>query len=124
MTITEVSKIYNLTPDTLRYYERIGLLPSVNRSKGGIRNYTEEDCRWVEFAKCMREAGLPVEILIDYVSLFQKGDETIPARKEILLEQREILSGKIEDMKKTLDKLDYKISRYEERLLVKEKELK
>ncbi len=124
MTITEVSKIYNLTPDTLRYYERIGLLPSVNRSKGGIRNYTEEDCRWVEFAKCMREAGLPVEILIDYVSLFQRGDETIPARKEILLEQRELLSGKIEEMKKTLDKLDYKISRYEERLLVKEKKLK
>ena len=124
MTITEVSKIYNLTPDTLRYYERIGLLPSVNRSKGGIRNYTDEDCRWVEFAKCMREAGLPVEILIDYVSLFQKGDETIPARKEILLEQRELLSGKIEEMKKTLDKLDYKISRYEERLLVKEKKLK
>ena len=124
MTITEVSKIYNLTPDTLRYYERIGLLPSVNRSKGGIRNYTDEDCRWVEFAKCMREAGLPVEILIDYVSLFQKGDETIPARKEILLDQREILSGKIEEMKKTLEKLDYKISRYEERLLVKEKELK
>ena len=124
MTITEVSKIYNLTPDTLRYYERIGLLPSVNRSKGGIRNYTDEDCRWVEFAKCMREAGLPVEILIDYVSLFQKGDETIPARKEILLDQREILSGKIEEMKKTLEKLDYKISRYEERLLVKEKVLK
>ncbi|MBP6408120.1 MAG: MerR family transcriptional regulator [Fusobacteriaceae bacterium] len=124
MTITEVSKIYNLTPDTLRYYERIGLLPSVNRSKGGIRNYTDEDCRWVEFAKCMREAGLPVEILIDYVSLFQKGDETIPARKEILLEQRGILSGKIEELKKTLEKLDYKISRYEERLLVKEKELK
>ena len=100
MTITEVSKIYNLTPDTLRYYERIGLLPSVNRSKGGIRNYTDEDCRWVEFANCMREAGLPVEILIDYVSLFQKGDETIPARKEILLEQRGILSGKIEELKK------------------------
>lgn len=124
MTITEVSKIYNLTPDTLRYYERIGLLPFVNRSKGGIRNYTDEDCRWIEFAKCMREAGLPVEVLIDYVSLFQKGDETIPARKEILLEQRDILLGKIEEMKKTLDKLNYKITRYEKRLLVKEKELK
>lgn len=124
MTITEVSKIYNLTPDTLRYYERIGLLPSVNRSKGGIRNYTDEDCRWVEFAKCMREAGLPVEVLIDYVSLFQKGEETVLARKEILLEQREILSGKIEEMKKTIDKLNYKISRYEERLIAKEKESK
>lgn len=124
MTITEVGKKYELTADTLRYYERIGLLPTVTRSKGGIRNYSDEDCRWVEFAKCMREAGLPVEVLIDYVSLFQQGDETIQTRKEILLEQRESLSNKIEEMKKTLEKLNYKISRYEEKILVKEKKLK
>lgn len=124
MTITEVSKIYNLTPDTLRYYERIGLFPSVTRSKGGIRDYTEEDCKWVEFTKCMREAGLPVEVLIDYVALFQIGDETIQARKDILLEQRQILAGKIEEMTKTLEKLDNKILRYDEQLLVKERELK
>lgn len=124
MTITEVSKIYSLTPDTLRYYERIGLLPSVNRSRGGIRDYTEEDCRWVEFAKCMREAGLPVEVLIDYVALFQQGDETIQTRKNILIEQRRVLADKIEEMKKTLDKLDNKILRYDERLLIKERKLK
>jgi len=62
MTITEVSKKYELSPDTLRYYERIGLLPSVNRNKGGIRDYTEEDCKWIEFIKCMRGAGLPIEV--------------------------------------------------------------
>lgn len=62
MTITEVSKKYNLSADTLRYYERIKLLPSVNRTSGGIRDYTDEDCNWVEFIKCMRGAGLSVEI--------------------------------------------------------------
>ena len=84
MTIAEVSKKFDLSQDTLRYYERIGLIPGVNRNKSGIRDYTEEDCRWVEFIKCMRNAGLPIEVLIEYVTLFQQGDETIEARKELI----------------------------------------
>ena len=63
MTITEVSKLYYITPDTLRYYERIGLIPKIHRKKNGIRDYTQEDCNWVEFIKCMRNAGLPIETL-------------------------------------------------------------
>ena len=85
MTITEVSKKYDLSQDTLRYYERIGLIPAVNRNKSGIRDYTDEDCKWVEFIKCMRGAGLPIEVLIEYVALFQEGESTIQARKEILI---------------------------------------
>ena len=77
MTITEVSKKYDLSQDTLRYYERIGLIPTVNRNKSGIRDYTDEDCKWVEFIKCMRGAGLPIEVLIEYVALFQEGESTI-----------------------------------------------
>jgi MerR family transcriptional regulator, aldehyde-responsive regulator len=123
MTIADAGKKYGLTTDTLRYYERIGLIPTVNRTRGGIRNYTEEDCRWVEFIKCMRSAGLPVEILIEYVSLFQQGDTTIEARKEILYEQRRQLIARIEEMQKTLEKLDYKIERYEQKVLPKEMEL-
>lgn len=88
MTIAEVSKKYELTADTLRYYERIGLLPPVGRNKSGIRDYTEEDCNWVGFIKCMRNAGISIETLIEYVSLFQKGEGTIPARKNLLIEQR------------------------------------
>lgn len=83
MTITEVSEKFDVSQDTLRYYERIGLIPRVNRNKSGIRNYTEEDCKWVEFIKCMRNAGLPIEVLIEYVGLFQQGGETIDARKEL-----------------------------------------
>lgn len=124
MTIAEVSEKFNISNDTLRYYERIKLLPRVNRNKSGVRNYTEDDCRWVEFIKCMRGAGLPIEILIEYIELFQQGDDTLEARKELLIEQRDELRKRMEDMKKTLERLDYKIARYEETIGKKEKTLK
>lgn len=124
MTIAEVSEKFGLSQDTLRYYERIGLIPRVNRYKSGNRDYTEEDCNWVEFIKCMRSAGLPIEVLIEYVGLFQQGDETTEARKELLIEQRRQLITRMEDMKKTLERLDYKIASYEQTVVKKEKELK
>ena len=113
MTITEVSKKYDISQDTLRYYERIGLIPAVKRTKGGMRDYTEESCGWIELAKCMRSAGIPIEALIEYCALTQQGDATIIARKELLVEERTKLLEKMEDMKKTLDKLNYKIDIYE-----------
>lgn len=124
MTITEVSQKYDMPQDTLRYYERIGLIPRVNRNKSRIRDYTEEDCKWVEFIKCMRSAGLPIEVLIEYVGLFQQGDETIEARKELFIEQRNQIIARMEDMKKTLERLDYKIASYEQAVVEKEKSLK
>lgn len=124
MTITEVSKKYGLSADTLRYYESVGLIPKVNRNKSGVRDYTQEDCNWVEFIKCMRGAGLPIEVLIDYVSMFQQGDSTIDARKELLVDQRKVLAKKIEDMNKTLARLDYKIDLYEKGLMMSEKDLR
>lgn len=123
MTIAEVSKIYELSQDTLRYYERIGLIPAVNRNKSGIRDYNDEDCRWIEFIKCMRAAGLPIEVLIEYVALFQRGYETIDARKQLLKEQRALLAQKMEDMRKTLERLDYKIERYENGIIAKKEQL-
>ena len=91
MRISEVSQQSGLSLDTLRYYERIGLLPPVNRNKSGIRDYSELDVRRVEFVKCMRSAGLPIEVLIEYYNLVQQGDETVEARKQILLDQRDQL---------------------------------
>jgi MerR family transcriptional regulator, aldehyde-responsive regulator len=123
MKIMEVSEQYGISSDTLRYYERIGLIPPVNRNGSGIRDYTELDIRRVEFAKCMRSAGLPIEVLIDYMELVQHGDGTIEARKEILKEQRELLLSRMQEMKKTLDILDHKIEVYENAVLKKEKEI-
>lgn len=122
MTIAEVGRKYELTTDTLRYYERIGLIPHVPRTGGGIREYGDEDCRWVEFIKCMRGAGLPVEALIEYVSLFQRGESTRDARKDILIEQRNLLIERMKEMQQSLEKLNAKIDRYDEVLAPKERE--
>ena len=110
MTIAEVSKKYDLTPDTLRYYERIGLLSGVPRNSNGIRNYDEVSCKRIEFIKCMRN----VEILIEYMSLFEKGKSTVEARKKLLEEQREKLQAKQKNITETLERLDYKIQLYTE----------
>ena len=123
MKIAEVSEQYGLSTDTLRYYERVGLIPTVNRNESGIRDYNELDLRRVEFIKCMRSAGLPVEVLIDYVALVQEGDKTIKARKEILVEQRKLLVERMNEMQKTLDILNHKIEVYEKAVLKKEKKI-
>jgi MerR family transcriptional regulator, aldehyde-responsive regulator len=123
MTIAEAGEQLNITPDTLRYYEKIGLIPPVKRNRGGIRDYGETDLNWIEFIKLMRGAGLPIEILSEYVRLAMQGDETVEARKEILVEQRKKLAARMEDMKKTIDRLNYKIEQYENTLLEKEKKL-
>jgi len=123
MKIAEVSQQYDITADTLRYYERIGLLPAVNRTDSGIRDFNELDVRRVEFIKCMRSAGLPIDVLIEYVSLVQQGDGTIEARKEILMAQRESLAARMAEMQKTLDLLNHKIEVYENALLKREQGL-
>ena len=120
MKIAEVSEQYGISADTLRYYERIGLIPPVNRNGSGIRDYSELDIRRVEFIKCMRSAGLPIEVLIDYMELVQRGDRTIESRKEILKEQRDLLAERIQEMQKTLDLLNHKIQVYENAILTKE----
>lgn len=113
MTIKEVSEKYNISQDTLRYYERIGMIPEISRTPGGIRNYQESDLGWVELAICMRSAGLPIEALIEYVKLYQQGDATFAARLQLLQEQRESLEEQKTQLEKAINKLNYKISRYE-----------
>lgn len=124
MTIAEVSRKYGVSADTLRYYERVGLLPQIARTPGGIRNYTESDCGWVEYIKCMRDSGMSVGALADYVALFHEGDETIPARKALLEAQREGIAARVEGLTQVLQRLDRKIASYDVCLLPYEKTLK
>ena len=116
MTIKEVSEKYAVSQDTLRYYERIGLIPPVARTTGGIRNYTESDIGWVETAVCMRNAGVPIEALIEYVKLYQEGDATFEARRQLLQEQYDHLEEQKQQIEQTMNRLQYKISRYEKAL--------
>lgn len=116
MNIKEISKQYQVSADTLRYYERAGMIPPVTRTASGIRDYQEEDLKWVQLALCMRSAGLPVEVMIEYVHLFSQGDSTIPARLELLKEQMEQLEKQKAAIEETMNRLQMKIERYEEAL--------
>ena len=113
MTIKEVCSRFNVSPDTLRYYERIGVIPEVSRTAGGIRDYNEEDIKWVETATCFRSAGMPIELLIDYVRLFREGDHTIQARCDLLKEAKERILAERKKFDIALEKMDYKIRVYE-----------
>ncbi len=112
MTIKEVSKMYNLSPDTLRFYEKKGLIGPVKKTSGGIRDYEEDDLKRIEFIKCMRSAEIPVIVLKEYVDLFSAGDETIKERRELLEEQKHILEDKIAKMQEAYEKLNKKIDMY------------
>ena len=123
MTISEVSQKYGLPADTLRYYEKVGLIPPVNRKESGVRDYTETDCGWVEFIKCMRGAGLSIETLIEYVALFRRGNRTLQKRKNLLIQERDALAARIAGMQQVLKRLNYKIEVYEEKIVSSEKKL-
>lgn len=114
MTIKEVAEKYDISADTLRYYERVGMIPKVTRRPNGIRDYQESDLGWVELAICMRSAGLPIEVMIEYVKLYKEGDNTIPARLELLQEQMNALKEQKAQIESTVERLAYKISKYEE----------
>lgn len=109
MNIAEVAKRFDLTPDTLRYYEKVGLIPEIGRSPGGIRNYTESDCGWIDFIKCMRSAGVQIDSLVEYVRLYDEGHASSVKRKLILTRERDRIAAQIADMQQTLHRLDYKI---------------
>lgn len=123
MTIKQVSEKYGISADTLRYYEKTGLIPDVPRTPGGIRDYDETACGWVEFIICMRNAGLPVEVLSKYVELCKMGDVTAKERKQILVNQRQQLIQKIESLNASLERLNFKINYYDEIILKREREL-
>ena len=123
MTIAEVSKKTELSADTLRYYERIGIIPEVERSESGIRNYTDYDLGWIEFSKCMRNSGMSIESIIEYIKLYNKGDATLEARKQLLVSQRDAMQEKLNELQATLDKLNKKIENYGHQMSVHEKDI-
>lgn len=114
MTINEVASKMQISQDTLRYYEKDGLIGPVKRTENGYRNYQEHDLRRIEFIKCMRDAGISILTLKRYIQLFELGDATKEERKELLIQEKEKLKQQIEAMNKALDRLDKKINLYYE----------
>lgn len=123
MNITQVAKLFDLSAATLRYYESIGLFPPVNRKESGVRDYNEEDIKWIDFIKCMRDAGLSIEALIEYTSLFGSGDHSLEARKQILVDEMEKLIQKREGIDESISRLALKIKDYDGKLKEREDRL-
>lgn len=113
MKICEISEMFHLSQDTLRYYEKIGLLDPVMKDKKGNRDYQQKDIRRLEFISCMRDAGLSIQVLQRYIDLYRQGDQTILKRKNLLIEERDKLIQKQLLIHKSLEKLNYKIENYE-----------
>ena len=123
MNIKKVSEQTGVSADTIRYYERIGLLPRVRRNKSGIRDFSEQDIATLEFIRCFRRAGMSVESLIEYMNLVEQGEGTEEARMHLLQEQRDKLDARIEELLATRKRMDYKIKNYQNKLLKKEDSL-
>ena len=117
MNIKKVSEQLDISSDTIRYYERIGLVPPISRDKNGVRNFTDIDIQRLDFIKCMRHAGLSIESLHEYMHLYSLNDDrTIPARKRILEEEAEKLDERIASLQETRAYLQHKIDIYESKL--------
>lgn len=120
LKISEVSSTVGISSDTLRYYEKIGLITDIARDTNGIREYDQHDIQTIEFVKCMRGAGLSIDSLRRYLDLFHEGDHTEPERRDILVEQRELLEERINEMLAVKERLDYKIDNYDKTIALKE----
>ncbi len=124
MKIAEVSKLCGVTADTLRYYERAGLLRNIARNASGIRDYNDVNIATVNFVKCMRSAGVSIEALVEYMDLFDQGDSTLAARKALLEEQRDLIAARVADMQAGLNRLDFKIANYETLIVAAEQKMR
>lgn len=113
MKISEVAEKVDLTPVTLRYYEKMGLIPEVKKEHG-VRNYSENDLNWISFIKCMRNVGIPVKDLLEYTELLQQGSDTKKARRQILVKELHRLEEQEQAIHSTINRLKHKISLYDQ----------
>ncbi|QUG41741.1 MerR family transcriptional regulator [Psychrobacillus sp. INOP01] len=118
MNSKQVAEMFDLSVDTLRYYERIGVIPPVTRDKNGYRNYQTGDLNWIFLAKSLRSAGLSIESLIEFATLAGLSDtqNVDDAQKQILVDQLEEIEKNIEKMKEVRALLQYKIDTYDDHL--------
>jgi DNA-binding transcriptional MerR regulator len=112
-TVGEMAKKLKVAPSALRYYDKEGLLPFVERSGGGIRMFKDGDLEWLLIIDCLKKAGMPIKNIKVFVEYAQQGDATIDRRLRMLLEQRKAAEEQLAQLQDTLDILNYKCWYYE-----------
>ena len=112
-TVGEMAKLLEVPASTLRYYDKEGLLPFVERSSGGIRMFQDSDFEWLQIIGCMKKAGMPIKDIRQYIQLALQGDDTIDLRLQLFQHQREVLKAQLKEMQHTLEMVEYKCWYYE-----------
>ena len=112
-TVGEIAKKLNVAPSTLRYYDKEGLLPFVERSGGGIRMFKDSDFAWLSIIECLKKTGLPIKEIKHFIDWCIEGDSTIDKRLALFNRQRETVLQQLKQVQDTLDMLDYKCWYYE-----------
>ena len=112
-TIGEMAKKMNLSPSTLRYYDKEGLLPFVERSGGGIRMFKDSDLEWLSIIECLKKSGMAIKDIKKFIDWCMEGDSTIEQRLDLIDRQRELVLAQIAQMQETLSVLNYKHWYYE-----------
>lgn len=107
-TVGEMAKLLDIPASTLRYYDKEGLLPFVERSSGGIRLFRESDFEWLQVIGCMKKAGMSIRDIRQYIQLAMQGDDTIDTRLQMFHHQRQVLLDQIREMQHTLETVEYK----------------
>ena len=114
-TVGEMAKILGVPPSTLRYYDKEGLLPFVERSSGGIRMFTEKDHEWLKVIECLKQSGLSIKDIRSFIDMAMQGDEaSLKKRLALIQARREAVKKQIEDMRETLELLEFKCWYYEQ----------
>ena len=106
-TVGEMAQKLGVPASTLRYYDKEGLLPFVERSSGGIRMFRENDFEWLQVIRCMKKAGMSIKDIRQYIELAMQGDDTIDIRLEMFQHQREVLTQQIQQLQHTLETVEY-----------------
>lgn len=112
-TVGEMAKLLGIPSSTLRYYDKEGLLPFVERSAGGIRMFQDKDYEWLKIIECLKKAGMSIKDIKTYINLTLQGDETIEARLELFKNQKKALEEQMVSLQHTLDILNFKCWYYE-----------
>ena len=112
-TVGEMAKLLGVSASTLRYYDKEGLLPFVERSPGGMRMFQEKDYEWLQIIECLKKTGMPLKDIRTYIDMAMRGDETIEQRLKMIEKQRQAVRAQMAELQKTLDTLDFKCWYYE-----------
>ena len=112
-SIGEAAQRMHLSAPTLRYYDKEGLLPFVDRSAGGARMFKESDFEWLRLIECLKSTGMPIRDIKQFIDWYMEGDTTLPQRRDMFYERRRAVEAQIEMLQATLDMIDYKCWYYD-----------